>query len=115
MTLTLAQLSCSCDPQGYRRHNTYMYIAAQSPLQSTVDDFWRMVWEFKSKVMVMLCNLMEGGQEACYSYRCWPAKEDQMVKHGKVLVTLNSLNSQNSADSDDYVIRKFSIQEEGKV
>ena len=103
--------TCACNPspiQGYRRRNAY--IAAQSPMQSTVNDFWRMMWEFKSKVMVMLCNLNEEGQDACYPY--WPAKVEQTIKYGKVLVTLTS---QNSDDSDDYAIRKFTIQEESKV
>ena len=47
-------------PQGYRLRNAY--IAAQAPLQETVSDFWRMIWEFKSKAIVMLCNFEESGQ-----------------------------------------------------
>ena len=47
-------------PQGYKLRNAY--IAAQAPLQETVSDFWRMIWEFKSKAIVMLCNFEESGQ-----------------------------------------------------
>ena len=32
------------------------------PCASTVNDFWRMVWEFKSRAVVMLCQLEENGQ-----------------------------------------------------
>ena len=39
-----------------------MYMAAQAPVASTVNDFWRMVWEFKSRAVVMLCQLEENGQ-----------------------------------------------------
>ena len=46
--------------QGYKLRNAY--IAAQAPLQETVNDFWRMIWEFKSKAIVMLCNFEESGQ-----------------------------------------------------
>ena len=46
--------------KGYKLRNAY--IAAQAPLRETVNDFWRMIWEFKSKAIVMLCNLEEGGQ-----------------------------------------------------
>lgn len=49
--------SCS---QGYKKRNAY--IAAQAPLENTVGDFWRMIWEFKSKCIVMLCNLQERGK-----------------------------------------------------
>ena len=45
--------------QGYKKRNAY--IAAQAPLLNTVGDFWRMIWEFKSKCIVMLCDLTEGG------------------------------------------------------
>ena len=45
--------------QGYKKRNAY--IAAQAPLPNTVGDFWRMIWEFKSKCIVMLCDLAEGG------------------------------------------------------
>ena len=51
-------------PQGYKLRNAY--IAAQAPLQETVSDFWRMIWEFKSKAIVMLCNFEESGQVSSY-------------------------------------------------
>ena len=31
-------------------------------MESTVNDFWRMVWEHKSRVLVMLCGLKEDGK-----------------------------------------------------
>ncbi|XP_068081749.1 uncharacterized protein [Anabrus simplex] len=44
------------------------YIACQAPLQSTVTDFWRMVWEQQSKVILMLTDLVENGVEKCADY-----------------------------------------------
>ncbi|XP_039291227.1 receptor-type tyrosine-protein phosphatase alpha-like [Nilaparvata lugens] len=37
------------------------YIACQAPMQSTVNDFWRMIWEQQSKLILMLTDLHENG------------------------------------------------------
>ncbi|CAH0553672.1 unnamed protein product [Brassicogethes aeneus] len=44
------------------------YIACQGPMANTVDDFWRMVWEQQSKVILMLTQLFENGVEKCVDY-----------------------------------------------
>ncbi|XP_059047988.1 uncharacterized protein LOC131843377 [Achroia grisella] len=44
------------------------YIACQAPLANTVVDFWRMIWEQNSRVIVMLTEYMENGVEKCYEY-----------------------------------------------
>ncbi len=38
------------------------YIATQTPLPNTVNDFWRMVFEHEVKCVVMLCKKQERGQ-----------------------------------------------------
>jgi protein tyrosine phosphatase len=37
-------------------------------MQNTVDDFWRMIWEQQSKVVLMLTHLFENGVEKCVDY-----------------------------------------------
>lgn len=90
-------------PQGYKQRNAY--IATQGPLVNTVNDFWRMMWEFKSKTLVTLCQLSEGGEESYYPF-C-PAKENEKVLYGKVYVTLQSITP-----FDKFTQRKYMIYDE---
>lgn len=46
--------------QGYKHRRTY--IAAQAPLEETVNDFWRMIMEKKSNIIVMLSGTDENDQ-----------------------------------------------------
>ena len=46
------------------------YIITQGPMTHTVADFWQMVWEQGSVVIVMLSKLSENGYQLCHRY--WP-------------------------------------------
>ena len=46
--------------QGYKQQRAF--IIAQSPMQSTVRDFWKMVYDRKCGVIVMLSDLVEEGK-----------------------------------------------------
>ena len=48
--------------QGYKQKRAF--IIAQSPMESTARDFWKMVHDRKCGVIVMLCDLVEDGQVA---------------------------------------------------
>ena len=44
----------------YRQQKAY--IATQGPLAETTEDFWRMLWENNSTIVVMLTKLREMGR-----------------------------------------------------
>ncbi|XP_021541564.1 tyrosine-protein phosphatase non-receptor type 1 isoform X1 [Neomonachus schauinslandi] len=51
------------------------YILTQGPLPNTCGHFWEMVWEQKSRGVVMLNRVMEKGSLKCAQY--WPQKEEK--------------------------------------
>ncbi|XP_054569130.1 receptor-type tyrosine-protein phosphatase C [Eptesicus fuscus] len=78
------------------------YIAAQGPREETVDDFWRMIWEQKATVIVMVTRCEEGNRNKCAEY--WPSMEESAREYGDVLVKVTDYKT-----CPDYIIQKFSI------
>jgi len=68
------------------------YIATQGPLSNTVADFWQMVWEVGSTLVVMVTGLVERGRVKCHKY--WPNIGESMELPGlrvkSVLCTYNN-------------------------
>ena len=56
----------------------------QGPMSNTVPDFWRLVWEQRVRVVVMITNIVEQGKKKCSQY--WP--ESGWEVYGLVSVTL---------------------------
>jgi len=79
-----------------------MYYSITGPLPSTVPDFWRMIWEQRSSVIVMLTRLMEGDRVKCHCY--WPQEKETTATFGVVQVRLI-----DSTTFADYTIRTFRL------
>ncbi|VDM47958.1 unnamed protein product [Toxocara canis] len=60
------------------------YICTQGPMDGTVNDFWRMVWQEKPRSIIMLCKLVEGGKPKCAQY--FPGKTSETKQFGQVVV-----------------------------
>ena len=44
------------------------FIATQGPLDTTIDDFWQMIYQYNNQVIIMLCNLEEKNKIKCADY-----------------------------------------------
>lgn len=75
------------------------YIATQGCMLHTVNDFWHMVWQENSRVIVMTTKEVERGKSKCARY--WP-EENQVKDFGKI--TLKCVSDSVRAD---YTLREF--------
>lgn len=64
------------------------YITTQGPLQETVEDFWRMISETGSNVIVMLTKEVENDKIKCTHY--WPLEPGNAFTFDTLRVTLVS-------------------------
>lgn len=83
---------------GYRYRNAY--IANQGPLAETADDFWRMLWEHNSTIIVMLTKLREMGREKCHQY--WPSERSQRYQY----FVVDPIAEYNMPQ---YILREFKV------
>ena len=51
-------VTCPCVSQGYN-NEARAYIATQGPMEHTINDFWRMVWNEKVPIIIMITKLKE--------------------------------------------------------
>ncbi|RXN17320.1 tyrosine- phosphatase non-receptor type 5-like isoform X1 [Labeo rohita] len=79
------------------------YIATQGPTVNTVGDFWRMVWQERCPIIVMITNIEEKN-EKCTEY--WP--EDSVICEG-IEITVKQV-----IQADDYSLRIFTVKSEGE-
>ncbi|XP_030382645.1 tyrosine-protein phosphatase corkscrew isoform X2 [Scaptodrosophila lebanonensis] len=84
---------------GTERDMFKMYIATQGCLTNTVTDFWNMIYQENTRVIVMTTKEMERGKNKCAKY--WP-DEGQCKQFGPARIQCTSENSTN-----DYTLREF--------
>ncbi|KAJ2827752.1 phosphotyrosine-specific ptp2-like protein, partial [Coemansia erecta] len=85
--------------------NGPMYIATQGPLPATVNDFWRMVWEEHSRVIVMLTKEFETGRPKCHRY--WPAQPGEAAMYGNFRVEFQA--EAQHPDDASVIARRFRL------
>ncbi|XP_036143602.1 receptor-type tyrosine-protein phosphatase N2 isoform X2 [Monomorium pharaonis] len=78
------------------------YIATQGPLPQTTADFWQLVWEQGSVVIVMLTRLTEEGRAMCHRY--WPEEGSELYHIYEVHLVSEHFWC------DDYLVRSFYLK-----
>lgn len=86
------------------------YILAQGPLEHTSGHFWQMVWEQKSKAVVMLNKVIESGSRKCHQY--WPLGEnygdDEEMVYEDVQLKITLLEERSC---NYYIVRTLEIED----
>uniref|UniRef100_A0A4W5JVI1 protein-tyrosine-phosphatase n=1 Tax=Hucho hucho TaxID=62062 RepID=A0A4W5JVI1_9TELE len=80
----------------------FLFLSS-GPMQETVYDFWRMVWQENTATIVMVTNLVEVGRVKCCKY--WP-DDTEIYRDMKVTLIETQLLS-------EYVIRTFAVEKRG--
>ena len=86
------------------------FISTQGPKPETIEDFWTMVYDYNSNVIVMLCKLLEGGRKKCENY--WEAKmktfEVIIEKEEKFdMYVIRTLKLKNLEKKDERIVYQF--------
>ncbi|XP_033992395.1 receptor-type tyrosine-protein phosphatase delta-like isoform X19 [Trematomus bernacchii] len=87
---------------GYRKQNAY--IATQGALPETFGEFWRMIWEQRSAIIVMMTKLEERSRVKCDQY--WPTRATET--YGLIQVSLL-----DTVELATYCVRTFALFKNG--
>lgn len=85
---------------GYRQAKAY--ISTQGPLLRTTRDFWRMMWQTGSRIIVMLTQATEDGNDKCNIY--WPTETESNKTYGNYKIRYKDKSLQK-----DYVITRLEL------
>jgi protein tyrosine phosphatase len=104
---------CTCSEDNYINSNFVStplsqnlgryFIAAQCPMPSTFENFWRMIWQNNVKMIFMLSDFEEDGVLKCNQY--FPVQMHQEIQYGSFKIKLNSVIEQN------VLVREFTIKD----
>lgn len=82
------------------------YIATQGCLHNTISDFWRMVFQEDSRVIVMTTKEVERGKSKCVKY--WP-DVSALKEYGAMRV-----RNVRETSAHDYILRELKLSKVGQ-
>ncbi|KAK2154947.1 hypothetical protein LSH36_253g04029 [Paralvinella palmiformis] len=88
------------------------FIACQGPLPGTVDDHWRMIWEYNCQAIIMLANCVEGNRDKCYHY--WPHDREPMF-YGDLQVQIVRKTRDKEHEEPEFITTQMTISQGEQV
>lgn len=92
-------------------HRPRAYIATQGPVPNAFISFWRMIWEYKVELIVMVTNEWERGRMKCHRY--WPelpqGKAGAVQTFGQDITVTHVLSEVHEL----WVVRTFNLKVAG--
>lgn len=80
-----------------------LFLLNIGPLESTVKDFWRMVWQENIVIIVMTTNIRESNTIKCYPY--WPSETKAVLNAG-----LYQIQNEESERFSSFIVTKLSLR-----
>eukprot|EP00794_Sanderia_malayensis_P014896 gene14896-16442_t len=77
------------------------YIASQGCMKSIVVDFWQMIYQENSRIIIMLTNEVEKGKIKCVRY--WPDVGSILFHGDKTIANVNETSTR------DYIVRELHL------
>lgn len=62
----------------------FIFYYPTGPLQTTIGDFWQMVLESRSSLIIMVTALVEKGRQKCAKY--WPPVNESLEVNSKITI-----------------------------
>ncbi|XP_035696618.1 tyrosine-protein phosphatase non-receptor type 11-like [Branchiostoma floridae] len=93
-------------PDGEDGERKKQYIATQGCLPATVNDYWKMIWQENTRVIVMTTKEVERGKNKCTRY--WP-EPGTKKSYGTLLIRHLS-----ETNFPDYTLRELEVTKEGE-
>lgn len=84
------------------------YILTQGPLRNTCGHFWLMIWEQKTKAVIMLNRVIEKGSEKCAQY--WPSAEEREMAFRDTRFLVTTLSEEHKSYYTTRVLELQNIQ-----
>ncbi|XP_037836655.1 receptor-type tyrosine-protein phosphatase zeta isoform X15 [Kryptolebias marmoratus] len=101
--INASYIACVLFSQGYRLSKEF--IITQNPLPGTVKDFWRMIWDHNTQIIVSLPGMKEEAEPCVF----WPHKGEP-ITFDFFTVTQRSERHICLSNEDELVVQKYMLE-----